>query len=82
MKKSIILVLLLVTYVLSFVLYVAANTKKWSEDDEAYVVYSKNNKALFLFHKPLLYVYQYALGKPYVLGLHTDPDGRPHGHYY
>ncbi len=82
MNKRIFLVLLLVAYVLSFVLHVATNTKKWSEDDDAYVIYSKNQNGLFLFHKPMLYIYQYAFGKPYIFGHHTDPDGKPHGYYY
>jgi hypothetical protein len=82
-QKILIVVLLLGTaYLLSFIAHAIENTKVWSGDTQKYIVYSNDQLALYLIHKPLLYLVYYGFGRMYVVGHHTDPDGNKYGYYY
>jgi len=77
-----IFLLFIAMYLLTFLLYSINNTKIWSGDKNKYTYYSENNRILFYFHKPLLYIQYYIFDKPYVFGHHHDPDGNNSGYYY
>ena len=81
-KIMIVVALLCAGYLSSFILYAKENTKIWSGDGQKYIVYSKEQSALYAIHKPLLYFAYYGFGRMYIIGHHTDPDGNISGHYY